>query len=711
MNYLQSEHFRRLDDDQKAAVTADGGLVRVVAGAGTGKTTTLIARIAWLLLEEKVPPSSLLVVAFTNKAASEIRMRLHELLAGRGLSEAAVAQIRLGTFHSHCARFLRRSARVTGLAQNFTICDEEDSRKLVRTIMEERQIAEKYLGFEPDPKKEVDAERKKFFKENSRAVQDLFEDIFRMIQRWKENGVSADSLDRGMPLPVRATSLERDAIGILHDYDATLASRDMLDFCDLIGKTCRVLEDSPSLLQSAAGSVRHLLVDEFQDVNRLQKRLVDLLSSVHGNVFVVGDGDQSIYAFRGSTPQIMERMGASARHDITLRRNRRCTRQILQAANPLVEANRPGQRKELFSDRNGSAVESFFGTNEFAETAIIVRKVSRLLDRGVPPGEIAILARTSNLLKPVEAAFLSRGIPYNLVSGTSLLESEEYKDFISYLRVIQNPYDDLAFTRIINKPVRGIGPAATTYITSIAERESLSPVEICEGIVNGDGTGTLNRRARENIGMLLALFREGRDLAELRDWKGLFDLVVKDSGYLEWLEKRDKEKVFNRRKNNLYRIRSVLMRSRFDTLLEWVDSLTLSTDTDSEEARDKVMLSTIHAAKGMEFDHVFCPAMENGILPHARSMESVDENDIDLTDPWDISISGGLEEERRLAHVAFTRARQNLYVSCAKMRANRRVTPSSFLKLAFPGRDFGEGMKHARPLPHRSGSSAEPRMA
>lgn len=674
------EILEKLDPEQRAAATAGRGRVRVRAGAGTGKTTTLTARIVHLLGERAVDPRELLVVTFTNKAAQEIRDRVTEALESSGVDDGAARRIPIATFHSHSARLLRRHAELARLRDgNFTIADESDTKKLVVEALMDVQALERIDEVTPpgESQKEIDEFRKEYFRENSKRFQDLAGEAHTQIMRWKENGLTIEDVQ--CSARPRRSTFEEVLAEAYHHYQDALEDRNMADFADLISKVVRLLAENEQIRQRESRRVRHLLIDEFQDVNPEQARWAELLSSVHGNLFVVGDIDQSIYGFRGSTPQVMEQMAGGLTHDFVLRRNRRCTEQILGPANLLVNSNPRDDEKELSSGRDGAPVKLLKGENEYAEAAIIAKQIRGLLDEGVEPSEIACLVRTSRVALALERAFLMKSIPFIKLGGVALTEREEVKDALAYLRLALNDRDDLAFMRIANRPVRGLGPVAVEHIRAIARAERVSMADACFLAAGSRGV-RLRADARENLGRLGSLLVLLRETAEENDVASVLHEALYSSQYRDWVAGRGGENVSERLRN--LKVMMTLSRS-FKRLEDFVDALSLASEDEVEELENRVRISTMHSAKGLEFDYVFCPAFEEGIMPHRRALSDAERRGPgDLDDPWNPLSSGGLEEERRLAHVAFTRARHRLYVSYAKNRGNRRAQPSSLLETA-----------------------------
>jgi len=642
-----------LDPEQLAAATAPDGAVRISAGAGTGKTTTLTARIGHLIVSRGLPPESITAVTFTRKAALELKERVAAKV-GDG-----AAALRLGTFHSLSCRILRRHAESAGFRDgNFTIVDEDDARKLMAAACE---VPGAYGPFAPPPGDEaaVAAARKEW----EAGLRDFARGALRQVALWKAWGLT--EAEAGDPSrPRRSEEEERHAAAYVA-YQYELESRNMADFGDLILKVVRLLKGNPRVLEAESSRIRHLLVDEAQDANPVQVEWVRLLSSWHGCLTVVGDEDQSIYGFQGGYPGAMRDMVGPTAASFELRTNRRCTEEILRPANLAVDYNRRSEPKALRSGRSGPEVRSTAHATEAQEAAWVAARVRELVDGGADPGQIAILFRASWTMPPFEEALARKGIGAAVTSGTSLLEREEVKDILAFVRLAVNPYDDLAFRRIANKPVRGLGPAAVDAICAIASGRGIPYHEACHAAADARSGAKFRKDAKEGAA---ALGRALSMLAEDGKWlRPAYDVVgtaVRETGYLESLEKLKEGR--DVKVGYVETIRRLA--DPFEDAVTFLQEVALLTDVESDRG-GRVRLSTMHASKGLEFDHVFCPGFDDGIMPSSRALEEGRRGK--AGDPWNGPRGGGVEEERRLAHVAFTRARKTLDVSFPWRRGMR----------------------------------------
>lgn len=662
--------FDHLDEDQRKAVSAPDGFVRVIAGAGTGKTTTLKSRIQWLIENKKALPNEIVAVTFTNKAAKEIRDRVTSAVGPLG------DQVRMGTFHSLSVRFLRKYYSLVGLqSARFTIVDDSEVGQLMQYALDassafgECSIPERpvnmddkqYDSMVKNAQKDFELEKKHFLKEAKSQ-----------IMRWKECGLS---LQEALESHENQLDPQKSAMVQLYAaYQDELERRNSVDFADLILKVVQIFDDRPDILEYESKRIKYLLVDEFQDTNMIQFKWVSHLTSYHGNLFVVGDVDQSLYSFRGSAPEIMYRLTGGHVQDVVLKTNRRCTQEILAPANMLVDINKREAPKELISERSGEKVLLSVAQNEHSEASLIANKIDELIKKGTNPSEIAVLARASHVLSNIEKSLVRKGIRYSLVGGRSIMEREEIKDVLAYLKLAVNPYNDLAFRRIANKPVRGLGPAAVDFVCSIADMNSCNYHEACILAAGSSGNNRIKKEAKNSLGELGGLLSSIQAAYNYGvPSRSLVHTVYTESGYAEWL-KNEKDDFIKRDKNVGF---LADFASDFDDLADFLQEASLLSD--EIDADDGVRLGTIHSSKGLEFDHVFLPAWEEGILPSKMSLEEIPG---DLDNPWIGPSIGGCEEERRIAHVAITRARQSVSIYYAKVRNNQYSKPSRFIREA-----------------------------
>lgn len=658
-----------LDPEQASAAKAPQGASLVVAGAGTGKTTTLTARISWLMEGLGIPASQIMAVTFTNRAAREIRERVQASVKG------STAGLRLGTFHGLSARILRRHAEAAGFRDaSFAIADEDDQKAFMRAAA---VVPGAYGPFVVPDWVQDENSLKAARKDYDSGLRDFVSKALRQVSLWKAWGLTdAEASDPSRLARDEAT--ERFAAAY-SAYQYELESRNMADFGDLILKAVVLFEKRPDILEQEAGSVRHLLVDEGQDANPVQVRWARMLSSVHGGITVVGDDDQNIYGFQGGYPGAMEDMAGPSAVRYRLTRNRRCTEEILRPANLAVDYNRRKEPKVLSSGRHGAPVRATGHATEASEAAWVAARVREAIDEGTDPSSIAILFRTAHAMAPFEEALARKNVPLVVTSGRSLLEREEARDVLAMVRLAVNPMDDVAFHRLATRPPRGLGTSAIEALTAFSAARGVPFHEACFAACDPKAGLGIRKDGREGaaaLGRALAL------LAEEGTWgRPPWDMIsvgMAETGYATWLEKQD---------GAADRFRTVEAVQRlaegYDDAREFLDDVVLLTDGDAGDMSGRVRLSTIHSVKGLEFDHVFCPCFDQSTMPNPRSVEEGRRGS--PGDKWDGPHGGGLEEERRLAHVAFTRARHRLDVSFAWRKVgrggkSREGGPSSFIE-------------------------------
>ena len=605
-----------LNEQQKAAVDALDGPVLVLAGAGTGKTRVLTTRLANLLHTGRAWPNQILTVTFTNKAAREMRERVAALV-GR-----PVEGWWLGTFHALAARLLRRHAELVGLKSNFTILDTDDQIRLMKQVMEANNIDGKRWPARM---------------------------ILSTVDRWKDRALTPDKLNAADAGDVAGGRM----LDLYKAYQERLRTLNACDFGDLLLHTLTIFQAEPSVLDQYHRQFRYLLVDEYQDTNVAQYLWLRLLARGHGNLCCVGDDDQSIYGWRGAE------VGNILRFDkdfpeariIRLEQNYRSTGHILGAAAGLIAQNRGRLGKTLFTaDEPGDPVLVRHVWDAEEEARWVGEEAEALQRKGTKLGEVAVLIRASFLMRGFEERFINMGLPYRVVGGPRFYERQEIRDAMAYLRVIAQPDDDLAFERIINTPRRGIG-AATLQTIARAARATGTSLSVAVGMLTE--TDELKPRTRSTLVRLLQDFERWRSQAEELELPDLVGRVLDESGYTAmWQADRSPEA--EGRLENLKEF--VGGTGEFDTLAGFLEHVGLVMDNATADDTDRLTLMTLHAAKGLEFDHVFLPAWEEGLFPNQRAL---DETGI-----------AGLEEERRLAYVGLTRARKRAYVSNA---ANRQV--------------------------------------
>ncbi|AOG03211.1 hypothetical protein BSY19_5291 (plasmid) [Bosea sp. RAC05] len=640
-----------LSDEQLAAAEATASRVVVVAGAGTGKTRTLVERIGHLVTARSIDPQDVWVVTYTNKAAKEVRSRLADRLG-----KASAGRLVMGTFHSLAARILRRNAAAAGIQNNFVIADDDDSDRIFRTCIE-TLVPENAEG-------------------RAERINHLATAAPTAIRRWKCWGLTIEDIEeRGRPR--RSDEDERFA-AIYVAYQHELERRGLLDFGDLVLKATVLLEQNEDVLAIEAGSIRHLLVDEAQDANQVQVRFAALLASRGADMFVVGDADQSIFSFQGGYPEAMAHLGGPEARHFNLTLNRRCTSQILKPAVTLVNWNRRKQEKNLRSDREGQEVGVAINGGEREEASAVVGQIKQLVASGAGYDDIAVLVRSSFVIPAIEELFLRAAIPYELTGGASITDREETRDIAAYLRLAANPHDDLAFSRIVNRPVRGLGPVAEHAIVDRALKAQMPFYEACIRHA-GDPAARLAPGADKALLALGAFLDRIHRALSQQDAESeelvAMTCATDGAGYGAYAARGNDRKA-KRRVENVAAIARIAREE--PDIVAFLERIALSGEI-SEEKRTKgsVTISTMHSSKGLEWDHVLCPAFDGGVIPSPRALREGDRGK--AGDRWKGPSGGGMEEERRLAHVAFTRARQSLWVSSPTMRSGRRTDPSCFL--------------------------------
>lgn len=643
-----------LNSRQREAVVHTGGHLLVVAGAGSGKTRVLTTRISHLISTGRVRPSEILAITFTNKAAKEMRERLEAMIG------PPATRMWISTFHSACVRILRAEHEALGMRSTFTIYDAADSNRLMTMVAREENIDTKQY-----PAKKL-----------LRQVSDL-----------KNEMVTAGEFERG--------DLNRDERVLAQayaGYQRRLKAANAVDFDDLIMLTVNLLKGNPAIAEHYRRRFRHILVDEYQDTNVAQYELIRVLvggesDDPHGELTVVGDADQSIYAFRGATIRNIQDFEQDFPNatSILLEQNYRSTQNILSAANAVI-ANNAGRRpKRLWTDSgSGEKIVGYVADAESDEASFVVEEIDSLRGQGFTYGQVAVFYRTNAQSRALEEMFVRSGIPYKVVGGTKFYERKEIKDAIAYLHAIANPDDTVSIRRILNEPRRGLGAKAEDAVAAHAARFGISFGAALADVAHPEDAVAAGRapveglqaRAVNAMGDFTLMLEEIRAKAEAGAAAAdVLDEVMDRSGYLAALQKSNdpQDEV---RVENLAEFHSVA--SDFSvvndagTLGDFLDQVSLVADSDQipDEGggEGEVVLMTVHTAKGLEFPVVFVTGMEDGTFPHIRAMNSPQE----------------LEEERRLAYVAFTRARQRLYVTRAGARsqwgAPQELPASRFLE-------------------------------
>src|SRR5580698_8388674 len=628
-----------LNPQQRAAVLHEGGPLLIVAGAGSGKTRVLTHRIAYLLAERHVPPRQILAITFTNKAAGEMAARAAALTGARARS------MWLLTFHSACVRILRREARRFGYPPAFSIYDQADSRRLMALVCRELELDAKYHP----PRAMID-----------------------QVSNLKNDLIDYETA------AARATGYRQKALAEAYaEYQRRLVAAGAMDFDDLIMVTVNLLQAFPEVANEYRSRFRHVLVDEYQDTNHAQYVLVRELagqgSAASGpdagapspgpaELCVVGDADQSIYAFRGATIRNIEefeRDFAGARV-ILLEQNYRSTQNILAAANAVVSRNASRIPKNLWSDQgDGPPIIGYVADNEHDEAAFVAEEVDRLSDAGdATAGQVAVFYRTNAQSRVFEEVFIRAGMPYKVVGGLRFYERREVRDLLGYLRLIANPADEVSLRRVLNVPRRGIGERAEECVAVLANRDRITFAAALAKPQDVPGLAARSARSIEAFNALIGGFRDA--VAAGSPVGDLAEAVLDQSGYLAELQASSDLQDASRIEN-LTELVSVAReydsRNPGGSLPDFLEQVALVADADQipegEEHGGLVTLMTLHTAKGLEFPVVFLTGLEENVFPHERSVG--DERE--------------LEEERRLAYVGITRAEQRLYLTRAMTRA------------------------------------------
>jgi DNA helicase-2/ATP-dependent DNA helicase PcrA len=621
-----------LNPEQREAVLSVDGPVLVLAGAGTGKTRVLTTRLAHILATRRAWPGQILSVTFTNKAAREMKERIGALIGG-----VVEGMQWLGTFHSIGARMLRRHAELAGLKSNFTILDADDQLRLMKQILEAEGIDEKRWP--------------------ARTLASF-------IDGWKNRGLSPADVPDGEAHGF-ANGKGRE---LYRQYQERLKQLNAADFGDLLLEVLNILRGNPEILAEYRDRFKYMLVDEYQDTNVVQYLWLKLLAGSIGNVCVVGDDDQSIYAWRGAEVENILRFerdfpGAKV---IRLERNYRSTPAILGAASGLIAANKGRLGKTLWTEGDAGEKIKVQGVWDAEEEArAVATDAENLHSKGERFSQMAILVRASFQMREFEDRFLALGLPYRVIGGPRFYERAEIRDAMAYLRLIAQGDDDLAFERIVNKPKRGIGDASVQSLHVFARARSLPLLAAAREIADSD---ELPPKARKALTELSANFARWSGTAQHLPHTELAEMVLDESGYTDML-KADKSAEAPGRLDNLKEL--VRSMEQYETLAAFLEHVSLVMELEQNTTDDRINLMTLHAAKGLEFDTVFLPGWEEGLFPSQRTM---DESGL-----------AGLEEERRLAYVGLTRARKRIRAFFA---ANRRVHGS--WQSALPSRFISE---------------------
>ena len=605
-----------LNEPQRRAVETLDGPVLMLAGAGTGKTRALTARLAHILMTRRAFPSQLLAVTFTNKAAREMRDRLERLIG------PAIEGIWLGTFHSLAARILRRHAEAVGLKSNFTILDTDDQIRLVKQLLAAEGIDDKRWP--------------------ARAV-------LGAIERRKDRGLGPAKIDTE-----EAGEFAGGRMALLYKlYQERLQVLNAADFGDLLLHNLTIFQEQPDILADYQRKFRYLLVDEYQDTNVAQYLWLRLLAQGHRNICCVGDDDQSIYGWRGAEVGNILKFEQDFPGAVVIRleQNYRSTPEILAAAGHLIAHNAGRLGKTLWTA--GAAGEKVVVNGVWdseEEARWVADEIEAEQRRGTRLAEIAVLMRAGFQTREFEERFITLGIPYRVVGGPRFYERQEIRDALAYFRLVHQPDDDLAFERIVNLPRRGIGAASIQSLHAMGRAGGVSLSAAAKQLI---ATDELKPAARKAIGTFIRDLDRWRDQIDAMPHTELARIVLDESGYTAMWQ-ADKSPDAPGRLENLREL--IVAMAEFDTLAGFLEHVSLVMDNAADAGGDQVSLMTLHSAKGLEFDVVFLPGWEEGLFPHQRALDE--------------SGGAGLEEERRLAYVGLTRARRRAAISFA---ANRRM--------------------------------------
>ena len=612
--HLMNNMLDKLNERQKEAVLATEGPVLVLAGAGSGKTTVLVNRIAYMISEKHIRPWNILAITFTNKAAREMKDRIERLLGD------TAKDMWIGTFHSVCVRILRSCIDLLGYSRDFVIYDTADTKTVMKECL-----------------RELDIDEKSFPVRN----------VLSIISNAKNDLMDAATFENVYKSDYRMSIIAK----IYYRYQTKLRKNNAVDFDDIILNTVKILSENPDVLSKYQDKFQYILVDEYQDTNNSQYLLINLLAQANRNLCVVGDDDQSIYKFRGANIGNILNFedDYSDVQKITLDQNYRSTQNILDAANSVISNNKGRMGKSLWtSNGDGNKVFVYTGTNEYDEARYIARQIKKHFDEQGSFSDCAILYRTNAQSRVIEEMLMRESVPYKVLSGLRFYDRKEIKDIIAYLRVVYNPNDDVSLARIINEPKRKIGNATLEKARNIAREKETSLYDV---ISHADDYPEFKTAIKKLLGFSEII----QSLIKLKDTVKIEDLtgrILNDTGYMPALVMEDTTES-KTRIENLGEFISVITEfekneETGNTLGEFLENISLVSDIDGyDENEDSAVLMTIHSAKGLEFPIVFLSGLEEGLFPGMRSMESDDD----------------IEEERRLCYVAITRAKEQLYIT------------------------------------------------
>ncbi len=613
---INSEYLDNLNNAQKEAVLHLDGPLLIVAGAGSGKTRVLTARIAHIIKKKKAFPNQILSVTFTNKAAKEMQNRVSSIL---NLEAAGLSW--LGTFHSICAKLLRKHAPAIGLTSNFTIIDTDDQVRLIKNICKAENIDIKQLA----PKY-----------------------ILSIIDRWKNKGFYPDEV-----IINKKDIYEKTVLPLYKIYQKKLLDLNTCDFGDLILHCVKILEKNLDIREIYSNNFKYILVDEYQDTNFIQSKWLNLLANKHKNICCVGDDDQSIYSWRGAEiknflefDQVYENSKI-----IRLEENYRSSQNILSVASNLIANNQNRVGKNLKTTmESGDLIKLNCFKNGKDEAIGVGDEIEKNLKKKFSFNNIAILVRAIFQTREFEERFLKIGLPYRILGGTKFYERAEIKDCIAYLRLVYQDKDDLAFDRIVNNPKRSIGDTTIKQIHKYSKKNSMNLENSSRKLIELNLIKPKTKIGLNSFLMLMLKWRNDLNIKKINHVK-LLQMILDESGYSSML--KNKKDIDN--ENRLENIKELLSAMKeFDNLESFLEHVSLATSIDQDWEGEKINLMTMHGSKGLEFDVVFLPGWEEGLFPHQKSIEEKGQN--------------GLEEERRLAYVGITRAKKKAIISFSMNR-------------------------------------------
>ena len=612
---LNLEYLKNLNEKQKEAVLSLEGPLLIVAGAGSGKTKVLISRIANIIHKKKAYPNQILAVTFTNKAAKEMQNRISKIL-----KKGAVGLPWLGTFHSVCAKLLRKHARAVNLNSNFTIIDQDDQVKLIKNISKAENIDTKKIS----PKY-----------------------ILSIIDQWKNKGWYPEDV-----ILKKKEVLEKGFLGIYKIYQSKLLDLNACDFSDLILHSVKIFEKNPDITEMYSKNFKYILVDEYQDTNLIQSKWLNYLAKYNLNICCVGDDDQSIYSWRGAEIKNFLEFDKIYNNTkiVRLERNYRSTQNILSVASKIISNNEARLGKNLYTEGEDGDLVHLNSFRNGKDEAIGISDEIEKLKKKYSLNDMSILVRAIFQTREFEERFLKIGIPYRIIGGIKFYERAEIKDCIAYLRVINQNKDDLSFERIINVPKRSIGETTIKQINEYAKNNNLSLERSSISLIEKNKIKPKTKLGLVSLLSLLEKWRNDFFNKKIGHIK-LLQTILDESGYSQML--KDKKDLEN--ENRLENIKELINAMKeYDNLESFLEHVALATSLDQDWEDKKVNLMTMHASKGLEFDVVFLPGWEEGLFPHQKSIEEKGQK--------------GLEEERRLAYVGITRAKKQAMISFAMNR-------------------------------------------